>query len=57
MWDVVLSGVLGFFGDNWFGLLIGLAVGWNFPQPEFTKNLTKKVAGWLSSFFGWFSNR
>jgi len=30
-----------------FWLVVGLAVGWNFPQPQFAKNIQEKI----TSFF------
>ena len=31
--------------ETLFWLLIGAFIGWNFPQPQFTKNLQEKVLG------------
>jgi hypothetical protein len=31
--------------ETLFWLLIGAFIGWNFPQPQFAKNLQAKVMG------------
>jgi hypothetical protein len=29
-------------------IAIGCAIGWNFPQPQFAKDLQAKIQGWFA---------
>lgn len=30
------------------GIVIGAVVGWNFPQPQFAKDMQAKVTAWFN---------